>query len=225
MYCLSSLFATVLFATVLKVSSTSETIFITTNSSSDHECPAEPCLTLQEFVSHYHSVKSNTVLKFLPGQHVVLFNTSKNISITNVDNITLTGVSDQQSSVIHCMSEFSVIAINVQNLTISSLHFSGCGGPIQEGLKAVFGTSNVLRSPTLFATLRSTTLFLSLVSNVSVQQTHVYDSKGAGMLAVNTHNFILNNTSFVGNIQNCVIWFFPHRTPSNLHVSLSISKL
>ena len=219
MYCLSSLFATVLFATVLKVSSTSETIFIKTN---NNECPAEPCLTLQEFVSHYH-MKSNTVLKFLLGQHVVLFNTSKNISITNMDNITLTGVSDQQNSVIHCVSEFSIIAINVQNLTISSLHFSGCEGPIQEGLKAVFGSSNVLRSPTLFVTLRSTTLFLSLVSNVSVLQTHVYDSKGAGMLAINTHNLILNNTSFVGNIQNCVIWFFPDRTPSNLHVSLYIA--
>ena len=93
----------VLLQTLLKLSSTSETIFITTNSS-DHQYPAEPCLTLQEFASHYH-MKSNTVLKFLPGKCVVFFNTSKNVSIINMDNVTLTGVSYQQSSVIHCMCE------------------------------------------------------------------------------------------------------------------------
>jgi len=45
----------------------------------------------------------------------------------DVVNITLTGVSDQQNSVIHCMSESSIIAINVQNLMISKLSFIGCG--------------------------------------------------------------------------------------------------
>jgi len=90
---------------------TYETIFIKTNSSSDHQCPAEPCLTLQEFVSYNHHVESNTVLEFLPGNHMLLFATKTNISIMDVVNITLTGVSDQQNSVIHCMSESSIIAI------------------------------------------------------------------------------------------------------------------
>ena len=49
------------------------------------------------------------------------------ISIRDVVNVTLTGVSDQQNSVIHCVSEFSIIAINVQNLMISKLSFIGCG--------------------------------------------------------------------------------------------------
>ena len=126
MYITSSLFATVLFATVLNFC-TSETIFIKANNSSNSQCPAEPCLTLEEFLSYHHHVESNTVLKFLSGNHVILFNTAKHISIVDVINVTLTGVSDQQSSVIYCVSEFSVIAMEVQNLTISSLHFSGCG--------------------------------------------------------------------------------------------------
>ena len=98
MYITGILVATVLFSTVLKLSYTSETIFIKTNSTSDHQCPAEPCLTLQEFVSYNHRVESHTVLEFLPGNHMLLFATKTNISITDVVNITLTGVSDQQNS-------------------------------------------------------------------------------------------------------------------------------
>ena len=202
----NSLCAIVLFVTVLKCYCTSETIFITTNSSSDHQCPAEPCLTLQEFVSHYH-MKSNTVLKFLPGKHVVLFNTSKTISIKGMDNITLTGVGGQQSSVIHCESEFGISAINVQNLTISSLHFIGCRGS---------------RQVAIFA-LRPATLFLLFASNVSILHTHVYNPKGAGMLAVDIYDSILYRTSFAGNIPNCVIRFLVGGTLAKLQVSLYIA--
>ena len=196
MYVTSSLFATVLFATVLKLSCTFETIFIKTNSS-DRQCPAEPCLTLQEFISYHHRVESNTMLKFLPGNHVLIFPTSKSLIVKDVDNVTLTGVSDQQSSVIHCMSEFSVFAMKVQNLKISKLNFSGCGAPTPEG---AMGDDN-LSAP------NSTTLFLLHVSNVSLLHTHVHNSKGAGMLTVNGFDLTLNQASFVGNRPNCVFVF------------------
>ena len=71
---------------------------------------------------------------------MVFFNTSKNVSIIDMDNVTLTGVSFRQSSVIHCVSEFGIIAIKARNSAISSLYFSGCGTQIQEGLTAVFGS-------------------------------------------------------------------------------------
>ena len=196
MHVTSSLFASVLFATVLKLSCTSETIFIKTNSS-DHQCPAEPCLTLQKFVSHHYYVESNTVLTFLPGKHL-LFTTSKSLSMVGVVNVTLTGVSDQQSSVIHCMSEFSVIAVNVQNLRISNLSFSGCGAPVPEGFILSARTN-------LFPT--SATLFLVHVLSVSIVDTHVRDSNGGGMLILNGFNLTLKKTSFVGNVPNCVIVF------------------
>ena len=203
MYLLRSLFATVVFATVLKLSCTSQTIFIKTNNSSDHECPAKPCLTLQELKAHF-LVKSNTVLKFLSGKHVTSF-ANKSIHIYNAVNVTLTGVSDHQSSVIHCVSEFSISAIMVQNLTISNLHFSGCGAPILEEIIGVFGV------------LKFATVSLVLASNVSVLDTQVYDSKGPGMLASNTFDLILNRTSFVGNIPNCAIVFTGDEIPAKLH--------
>ena len=203
----NSLFATVLFATVLNFC-TSETIFIKTNSS-DHQCPAEPCLTLQEFVSHHHHVESNTVLKFLPGKHILQFTAGRNISIINVVNVTLTGVSGQQSSVIYCVSEFTVIAINVQNLTISKLNFSGCGALAHddEGLTGV-GSSSV-------------TLFLVNIVNVSILYTHVHDSNKVGMLAANVFDLILQKTSFIGNTPNCAIVF---RDESNSSVKRLVSS-
>ena len=127
-----------------------------------------------------------------------------------MDNVTFTGVSYQQSSVIHCVSEFSIIAIKARNLTISSLHFSGCGTQIQEALTAVFGSSNLLRSAILLVSLRSATLFVFLVSNVSILHTHVYDSKGAGMLAVNTYDLTVYQTSFVRTALFGSVWIRLH---------------
>ena len=193
MYITSGLFATVLFATVFNFCK-SETIFIKTNSSSDHQCPAEPCLTLQEFVSHHHRVESNTVLKFLPGNHVLWFATNKSIIIRNVDNVTLTGVNNQQSSEIHCMSEFSVTAINVQNLTIARLHLFGCGAPKLDEITDADDRSIV-------------TLSFVYVFNVNIWDTHIHDSKEAGMYVINGFGLTLNRTSFVGNRPNCVFVF------------------
>ena len=214
MYVTSSLFATVLFATVLKLSCTSETIFIKTNSSSDHQCPAEPCLTLQKFVSHHYRVESNTVLKFLPGKHMLQFTAGRNISIINVVNVTLTGVSGQQSSVIHCMSEFSISAKNATNLTISNLSFSGCGGPLPKSV--------ITDGESVF---RPASLFLLFVSNTSVLNTHIHDSKGTGMIVVNGFGLTVNQTSFVGNVLNCVIMFLDGlNTPVKQAVSSYIAS-
>ena len=213
MYVTSILFATVLFATVLKSSCTSETIFFKTNNS-DHQCPVESCLTLQEFVSHDCRVESNTVLKFLPGNHTLFFNTSKHLLMLDVDNVTLTGVSGQQSSVIYCMSEFSVRAMIVQNLTISNLSFSGCGAPVPEGI--MYDTTNVLNSGTLV---------LLYVTIVSILEICVHNSKGTGLLVVNGFDLTLNKTSFVGNTQNCAIVFENVRgPPEKLHVSCYIAN-
>ena len=217
MYTRGSLFGivlsfTVLFATVPKVSCTAETIFIKTNSS-DYQCPAEPCLTLTEFMSYYH-VESNTVVKFLPGKHILLFAINKSIAILDVVNITLTSVGEHQSSVIHCVSEFSIIAINVQNLTISKLSFSGCGAPIPE--EELSGVDSSV--PT------SATLYLVHISNGKLLDTHVYDSKGAGMLVLNGFDLILSRTSFTGNIPNCAFMFMNESSfPVKLHTFIYIT--
>ena len=218
MYTSSSLFgiimlSTVLFATVHKLSCTAETIFIKTNSS-DHQCPAESCLTLPEFMS-YSRVESNTVVKFLPGKHILAFSINKSIALLDVVNITLTGVSDQQSSVIHCVSEFSIIAINVQNLTISKLSFSGCGAPLPEEELHVHDSG----------VPKSATLYLLHVLNGKILDTHVYDSSGVGMLILNGYDLILNRTSLTGNRPNCAFIFMNEsNSPVKLHTFIYIAN-
>ena len=213
MYITSSLLATVLFATVLKLSCTFETIFIKTNNSSNHQCLAEPCLTLQEFLAHHHRVESNTVLKFLPGNHLILFATSQNISVINVVNVTLTGVNGQQSSSIYCLSEFSVSVKNAKNVTISKLSFFGCGAAIRKQTTAY---DNSLP--------RLATLLLVQTLNVSILDVHVHGSIGAGMLVVSGFDLTLNRTSFVFNKPNCVVMFVDGTNPPvKLHVSSYIA--
>lgn len=205
--------STVLFATVHKLSCTAETIFIKTNSS-DHQCPAESCLTLPEFMS-YSRVESNTVVKFLPGKHILAFSINKSIALLDVVNITLTGVSDQQSSVIHCVSEFSIIAINVQNLTISKLSFSGCGAPLPEEELHVHDSG----------VPKSATLYLLHVLNGKILDTHVYDSSGVGMLILNGYDLILNRTSLTGNRPNCAFIFMNEsNSPVKLHTFIYIAN-
>ena len=137
---------------------------------------------------------------------MILFATNKRIIIRNVDNVTLTGVSDQQSSVIHCVSEFSVTAINVQNLTIARLHLFGCGAPQLEEITDADDRSNV-------------TLFFVYVFNVNIWDTHIHDSKEAGMYVIDGFGLTLNGTSFVGNRPNCVFMFVEKNNSSVKHAS------
>ena len=147
---------------------------------------------------------------------MLLFATRTNISVMDVDNVTLTGVSEHESSVIYCVSGFNIVAMNIQNFTISKLLFSGCGAPIPEGTIALQDSSIILKSATLF---------LLLASNVSILDIRVHDSRGAGILVVNSFDFKLNWTSFVGNTQNCVIVFRDESNPSvKMHVSSYIAN-
>ena len=59
-------------------------------------CPAQPCLTLNEYASHSESyfTSSNIVFRFLPGPHLV--NTS--ICVRNVHNVSFTGISNKKGS-------------------------------------------------------------------------------------------------------------------------------
>ena len=138
---------------------------------------------------------------------MLFFNTSKYLLILYVENVTLTGVNDQQSSVIYCVSEFSVRAKNAKKVTISTLSFLGCG--------AAQTTADDNSLPGV------ATLLLVQTLNVSILDVHVHGSKGAGMLAVNGFDLTLNRTSFVFNKPNCAIMFVDR---TNFAVKLHVSS-
>ena len=58
-------------------------------------CPAQPCLTLNEYASHseHYFTSSNIIFRFLPGKHLV--NTS--IRVENVHNVSFTGLESEKS--------------------------------------------------------------------------------------------------------------------------------
>ena len=144
---------------------------------------------------------------------MILLATIQNISVMDVENVTLTGVNDQQSSVIHCVSEFSVSVKNAKNVTISKLSFFGCGAAIVKESTADDNSLPIVA-----------TLFLIHTLNVSILDIHVHGSKGAGILVGNVFDLTLNRTSFVGNKPNCVIMFVDGTNfPVKLHVSSYIA--
>jgi len=112
------------------------------------------------------------------------------------------------------MSEFSISVKNATNLTISNLSFSGCGGPLPK-----------LEITDHESVFKPATLFLLFVSNTSVLNTHIHNSKGTGMLVVNGFDLTVNQTSFVGNVPNCIIMFLDRpNTPVKQTVSSYIAS-
>ena len=135
---------------------------------------------------------------------MILSTTNKFLRVGYVVNVTLTG---HKTSIIHCVSEFSIFARNVKNLKISKLTFSGCGA-----LMFTIGP-------------RSITLILRSLVTATILDTHVYNSKGAGMFAINAFDLTLNRTSFLGNLPNCIVTFVDETNPpSKLHATSYIAN-
>ena len=96
------------------------------------------------------------------------------------------------------------------------MYFSGCGALTPEGIITAVDNSILPKF---------VTLFLFQISNLCILDTHIYGSKGAGMLAVNPFDFILNRTSFVGNVPNCDFMFMDESNPPDkLHVTGYITR-
>lgn len=88
------------------------------------------------------------------------------------------------------------------------MHFTGCGTTI-----SIDSGENA-----------SVTLHFEAASNVSILNTRVHDSKGAGMVAVDAFVLILNQTSFVGNEPNCVVIYDEDSLAKMLHASSYIAN-
>jgi len=100
-------------------------------------CPGEPCHTLNYFASNTQNTWSNTVVRFLPGNHSL----SHSLYISRKSNLHLTTfhpvTSTHNLSVnIHCPSMANFHFYNVLNITIDGLGFYNCGIPtknLEEG--------------------------------------------------------------------------------------------
>ena len=101
--------------------------YVRPTESTDISCPAQPCLTLSQYISNSDLYfKSNTVFKFLPGLH----HANQTLDMQSVENVSLEG--DQKGNypvlMMHIQSSSHVCAgfsfDNVRNLIFHSLNIS-----------------------------------------------------------------------------------------------------
>ena len=89
--------------------------------------------TLSYYVDSNQSTRlfnaSNTIVNFLPGEHIVRGTTAKQFIVNGVTNVIWRGLlfnSESQTSII-CEKELTFVFLDVSNLTISDIHILDCG--------------------------------------------------------------------------------------------------
>ena len=170
-------------------------------------CPQQPCHTLEHYAHRWQFyLTSNTIMKFLPGEHVLKGDWST-LFLVNVSNLTLIGNNDmitsnfgipEATSRISCKQGKSCFSFyNVNKLSIVRLSFSDCGGSIFH-----------------------TTLLMLRVYNLVVDGVTVQNSIGSGLLGFSilgrssiSYSAFLFNTHSAGFPGGNVI--FSYKGPSN----------
>ena len=173
--------ATLTFSTV--VSATGVLFVKPTN---DTSCPQQPCHTLEHYAQSWQLyLTSNTVVQFLPGEHVLEGNWSW-LKVENVSNVTLIGsdsaIPDSSflgipmaTSIINCRGGKTMFYFyNVTRLLVIKLIFTKCGG-------------------------RESTLYLYEVSNLMLDSVAIQNSTGTGLLGFNLRKSLIHRSSFMFN--------------------------
>lgn len=175
------LLATLTLSTV--VSATSVLFVKPTN---DTPCPQQLCHTLEHYAQSWELyLTSNTVVQFLPGEHVLEGDWNQ-LSVANVSNVTLIGTGSVKfdssppgipmaTSRISCRRGGTLFTFyNVTKLFIASLTFSECGGG-------------------------EVTLFLNKVSNLVLDSVTIQNSTGTGLVGHNLRESLIHRSVFVFN--------------------------
>ena len=156
----------------------------------DTSCPQQPCHTLEHYAQSWQLyLTSNTVVQFLPGEHVLEGDWNV-LSVENIANLTLIGSNSMifdstplgipmAASRVACRrSKTHFIFSNITNLFITRLTFSGCGG----------GT------PQLKFALLLLDVFNLILDSVTIQ-----NSTGTGLIGYNLWKSSIRHSAFTFN--------------------------
>ena len=141
---------------------------------------------------------SNTVLLFQPGVYNITNDSNQDaVNVKNVVNLHLKGVQKRNNTPrvkIICHTGFSFMFTGAMNLSLSGLAFINCGAEIQLSV-----VKPQIRSFLNFkGTLRVALLFTN-VTTLTIENVHVNESNGVGLLAVNALGLSLTNSVFFRN--------------------------
>ena len=168
--------------------------------SNSTNCPEQPCYTLTDVVlnsSQYFT--SDTVIKFLPGNHQTNITRRFSVLVKDVRNISMAGYAHTNKSVIQCTGFLGFAFISVNTLKIEKLSFSCCGGQIPRK----FRVENKLPNPDSLLTF-----FFLRTTNVTISEVDISNSPGAGLIGVNMlGDSNISQIVLSGNRPNCLIVF------------------
>ena len=142
-------------------------------------CPGVPCESIEHYAVNTSILTFNYTLLFLPGVHNLAFN----LVVTNVSflNLMATHLSGHESVVIRCMESAGLVFKNVQWLKLTDLTILYCSSD--------YGSDD-----------SQSALRIETTVNLVIQNVHVHNSSGYGILAKNVFgNFIIRDCSFLYN--------------------------
>ena len=143
---------------------------------------------------------SNTVLLFQPGVYNITNDSAHGqhaVNVKNVVNLQLKGVQKRNNmpgTKIICHTGFSFVFTGALNLSLSGLAFIHCGTEIQlsvvkRQIRSFLNSKGTLRVALLFTN----------VPTLNIENVHVNESNGVGLLAVNALGLSLTNSVFFRN--------------------------
>jgi hypothetical protein len=141
-----------------------------------------PCKTLDYALAY--AATNNTIINVARGLQYL----ENDIEISNISNLTITGVDD---STIHCSHNNTGIKfVSMINLSIYSITLSGCGS-LHFSIAQPFGEDMIKFKSALYI-LNST--------NVSIRFTTIKNSSGVGLVMYDTNGIVLiDNSHFINN--------------------------
>ena len=178
-------------------------------------CPGQPCLTLNQYMKNTsYYVQSNTVLNFLPGEHVL----ERPLQIRNVENVTLQSSTAERGMYSQLLVQFYCenASLNHCIYTPSAIKLIDAVNVSINGISLEMWTPNVSgvivnRSINVHLQLRVQGNNYSHAVGVAANDSHLYmngvraDSLSNGIMIENTNKVNITHSSFDDNQNSGIV--------------------
>ena len=192
-----------------------QVVTITPNESNDESCSSQ-CFTLTEM--NTLNLTSNTTLDFRPGTH----NLTGVVTFQDVHNISLKSSGAEIMCFHGNQEQGAFLFLNVTNVRIESLTFTGCGAHINQSLH---GKSESDRQYAAFqlGPMTKATLWIVNSSNILINNTTVRNNTKYGLYSINTAGsmVVLDSTfQHQGTVGSCI-----HNDKAQCPANVSIGNI
>ena len=179
-------------------------------------CPTspnqQPCYSLQE-IFHRQNLsdmvfQSNTKLVFLSGLHELEFENPSFVLVSNAENLTMQGDGNVTTGLfdfmvpatqIVCRSPVGMAFINITNFSLANLTISNCGANISDPLNTLVFIY-LVHGVHVAGDEQKAALFIVNSQNLQIEHCTIQNSKGFGLLGVNTlGNTVISRSTFIAN--------------------------